>query len=497
MLLYAMSSAAASNATTPIDPTALSPRGDSTLEMPLTFGGGDRSFSEALTVAKLSDDVAARESDQTAGSDRHAQARKRPDTAGADGAPVPLPPQIQTPSPPSMGEETRKERPAASPAHASTGSAAVEDGPLATGAGRAMSKLGGRHVAAPADPDVETAAARRDADKAAPSDHLPDGAVEAATSDGAPGGRTAAPGQATQLPTSDAREILAAALRGSANRRGDQGKSSDGSGDKGRAGGMAGDGLAASQVSNPRGQSESVADASFSGPLKWGTSAHDLATTLARGEVKYTEAGLLPGAGWPAMTHGHGVPAAQHQPLDPAGQMRDPPGDATFLSPIAEGVVVRQAALQANQSGSSFRVVLQPETLGVVAVHVARDDSGLVVTLAPQQPETQLLLDKHLPELVAMLSTTGSSVQANVVHAGATHTSSLAHPDATMAHHGRGASADAGSGQPFSSRERTGGQEQWQGHPPLDDARRDLMPRGGEAAERRAGDRSSLIDLQA
>lgn len=74
-----------------------------------------------------------------------------------------------------------------------------------------------------------------------------------------------------------------------------------------------------------------------------------------------------------------------------------------LMSPIADGIFVRQGSLRTTPSFSSFHVVLQPQSLGMVTVHVERRAEGLQVILTPQRVETQALLDKHLPELAAML----------------------------------------------------------------------------------------------
>jgi hypothetical protein len=56
---------------------------------------------------------------------------------------------------------------------------------------------------------------------------------------------------------------------------------------------------------------------------------------------------------------------------------KEPARDSAFLEPIVEGVVVRQALLRTGVSASSFHIVLQPQALGTVTVHVEQTAQGL------------------------------------------------------------------------------------------------------------------------
>ncbi len=88
-----------------------------------------------------------------------------------------------------------------------------------------------------------------------------------------------------------------------------------------------------------------------------------------------------------------------------------------LYQPIAQRVLVHGASLQVAGASSSFNVVLNPRSLGMVTIHVARGQEGLQVTITPQQTDTTALLNKHLPDLVGMLKQGGQdlAVQAQVV----------------------------------------------------------------------------------
>jgi len=94
------------------------------------------------------------------------------------------------------------------------------------------------------------------------------------------------------------------------------------------------------------------------------------------------------------------APARHDQANAPA---KEPARDSAFLAPIVEGVVVRQALLRTGVGSSSFHIVLQPQALGTVTVHVEQTAQGLHVTLTPQHAETGLLLDQHTSDLVGLL----------------------------------------------------------------------------------------------
>ncbi len=86
------------------------------------------------------------------------------------------------------------------------------------------------------------------------------------------------------------------------------------------------------------------------------------------------------------------------------------------FQPVVDGVLVRHAALHVSGSSSSFRVVLEPKSLGQVIVNVVHGHDGLQVSLTPQRDETGTLLHAHVAELVASLNAASSgSVHATVV----------------------------------------------------------------------------------
>jgi flagellar hook-length control protein FliK len=91
--------------------------------------------------------------------------------------------------------------------------------------------------------------------------------------------------------------------------------------------------------------------------------------------------------------------------------------EADVYQPIAQRVLVHGASLQVAGAASSFNVVLNPRSLGMVTVHVARGQEGLQVTITPQQSDTTALLNRHLPDLIGMLKQGGQdlAVQAQVV----------------------------------------------------------------------------------
>jgi len=494
MLLQAMSSAPANlDAAAPIDPAAMPLQGYPNLETSPGAGATDTSFSDALKDA----DSGSQRSDQAAASDRHAPAHKRSDPSGAGGAPVPPAGQIQSPLVLAVEEQTHTRH----SAHAGKRTA-MEDEPATRGISRgsgsaAAPDLRGRHDAESIKFESRTAAQRIDADKPSQIEKMPAATGVSGAGTEVPSVKgSGAPTDDRHLHDSDPNVSQTTAPERSAGRHQTQNGNSDGFDGQRKATGLQIQGAAASQVHARNGRAEPSAEP-FSSLLKHSTSMHDAEAPLARNDAKHSGAGISSAPGWTGIVHNHGMPAALEHQIKPDGLTRDPAGDTSFLSPIAEGVVVRQAALQANQSGSSFRVVLQPETLGVVTVHVARGESGLVVTLAPQQTETQALLDRHLPELVAMLSKADGTVQASVVHGNAAHTPGAAHMGAPMAHSGQGSPAGQGSGQQFTSREQARGHRQEQGmlsQAPLDDVRTVAMP-DAAGSDRRANDRHSHIDL--
>lgn len=145
---------------------------------------------------------------------------------------------------------------------------------------------------------------------------------------------------------------------------------------------------------------------------------------------------------------------------DPGVALEQQPGTGAALRPIVEGIVVRQAALRTTPSSSSFHVVLQPSELGLVTVHVERNNAGLQVTLAPRLAETQALLDKHLPDLIAQLSAglgDGGATHVSVVAPGPHGQNASPLAPATGGQNGamasgHGALADSGPRQPFEGR---------------------------------------------
>jgi flagellar hook-length control protein FliK len=91
--------------------------------------------------------------------------------------------------------------------------------------------------------------------------------------------------------------------------------------------------------------------------------------------------------------------------------------EADLYQPIAQRVLIHGASLHVAGAASSFNVVLNPRSLGMVTVHVARGQEGLQVTITPQQSDTTALLNRHLPDLIGMLKQGGQdlAVQAQVV----------------------------------------------------------------------------------
>lgn len=123
----------------------------------------------------------------------------------------------------------------------------------------------------------------------------------------------------------------------------------------------------------------------------------------------------LAALGAPMAASATSAPPAAHV----AGTRAGSEGQA-LMSPIADGIFVRQGSLRTTPSFSSFHVVLQPQSLGMVTVHVERRAEGLQVILTPQHSETQALLDRRLPELAAMLRDgDGATPRITVVAPGA------------------------------------------------------------------------------
>jgi len=143
------------------------------------------------------------------------------------------------------------------------------------------------------------------------------------------------------------------------------------------------------------------------------------------------------------------APARHDQANAPA---KEPARDSAFLAPIVEGVVVRQALLRTGVGASSFHIVLQPQALGTVTVHVEQTAQGLHVTLTPQHAETGLLLDQHTSDLVGLLGADNTgAVSVTVLMPDGRHVSIPASHDASPppasganAAFGQGLAGDAG-----------------------------------------------------
>lgn len=139
------------------------------------------------------------------------------------------------------------------------------------------------------------------------------------------------------------------------------------------------------------------------------------------------------------------------------------------LAPVAEGIFVRLGALRTTPSSSSFHVVLQPQALGTVSVHVERGQDGLQVTLIPQQSATREILDRHMHELVSALGTAdGVAPRVSVVAPGGAPSGGFSGTDQGMLGSG-GFSADSGGHQPFQGQGAQGESSSWDdnGRPPV------------------------------
>jgi len=86
-----------------------------------------------------------------------------------------------------------------------------------------------------------------------------------------------------------------------------------------------------------------------------------------------------------------------------AAMVKEQPRAGALLAPIVEGVVVRQALLRTGVGAASFHIVLQPQALGTVTIHVEQTGQGMHVTLTPQHVETGVLLDRHASDLLGLL----------------------------------------------------------------------------------------------
>lgn len=156
------------------------------------------------------------------------------------------------------------------------------------------------------------------------------------------------------------------------------------------------------------------------------------------------------------------VQAAAHEGARKTSEAADAAGRQA-LTPIVEGVLVRQAQLRisGDLATSSFRAVLHPQALGAVTVHVQQTATGLQVTLVPQHVATQGLLDKHLPQLVSQLNATdGPPAVVNVLAPGAHPPSDRADAPASAMPNpaqqsGQGGATGSGGGQASGHREPT------------------------------------------
>lgn len=152
------------------------------------------------------------------------------------------------------------------------------------------------------------------------------------------------------------------------------------------------------------------------------------------------------------------TPPAQARPHVDAARTAPHTVERTVMTPISEGIFVRMGALRATPSWSSFHVVLQPRSLGMVTIHMERGANGLHVLILPQHAETQALLDKHLPELISQLHAADpdSPLRVNVLPVSVPHVahdSSAVLPAAPTPDGGffggQGSAAQSGGGQGF------------------------------------------------
>jgi flagellar hook-length control protein FliK len=169
------------------------------------------------------------------------------------------------------------------------------------------------------------------------------------------------------------------------------------------------------------------------------------------------------------------------------------------LAPVAEGIFVRLGSLRTTPSSSSFHVVLQPQALGTVSVHVQRGQDGLQVTLIPQQSATREILDRHMHELVTALGAAdGAAPRVSVVAPGAASSGSFGGADQGML--GSGAfSAGAGGQQPSQGQGAQGEPSSWDdtARPPLTAAPMGApAPRRAPLAAQRLAN-ASRVDFQA
>jgi hypothetical protein len=169
------------------------------------------------------------------------------------------------------------------------------------------------------------------------------------------------------------------------------------------------------------------------------------------------------------------------------------------LAPVAEGIFVRLGALRTTPSSSSFHVVLQPQALGTVSVHVERGQDGLQVTLIPQQSATREILDRHMHELVSALGAAdGVAPRVSVVAPGGAPSGSFTGADQGMLGSG-GFSADSGGQQPFQGQGAQGEPPSWDdnGRAPVMPAPvRPLAANRAPLASQRLGN-ASRVDFQA
>jgi len=130
---------------------------------------------------------------------------------------------------------------------------------------------------------------------------------------------------------------------------------------------------------------------------------------MATGAHKAVEATPAHGRGARANPAPAEPGSIQPLPVTPArhdqasATVKEQPRAGVLLAPIVEGVVVRQALLRTGVGAASFHIVLQPQALGMVTIHVEQTGQGMQVTLTPQHVETSVLLDRHAPDLMGLL----------------------------------------------------------------------------------------------
>lgn len=181
---------------------------------------------------------------------------------------------------------------------------------------------------------------------------------------------------------------------------------------------------------------------------------------------------------------------------------------STLLTPIVEGVV-QQASLHTGAGISSFRVVLQPQALGMVTVHVEKNGQTLQITIIPQRAETGALLDHHASELAGLLQSpnldsVNVSINVNTPAPSAHHTGAESAPPAPAASTGQGSFGAQGFAAGAGGQGFADGRQQGSAWTPrgITDTSSSVATvttageRGSIAAPRRMGRGAARIDIQ-